>query len=435
MKLVADMSLCGRPWRPYRRIMPAALFLDFAAGRYAPGRFTDLVSFSRASSATCVDSAGTLQTVAIDATRIGHHVRDGSKWVNEGLLVESESRTNLITHSIDFSSWSTSAVTITSDQVGPDGVSNSASSLGSPNVSVNFVYKMLSVGDTTTYTFSTFIKKTVGASTFPGVGIEFFGVSDNVYAYVAIDTDAGTLRNRNLSRNAPDTTTIEDFGDWWRVSVTCTNNGTGNTTAKVYIFPAVNTDAGGAWTFETGSTVAFGAQLEVASTPSSYIPTAGSTVTRAGDVLTIPTAKLPYSATAMSWARDFLITYADTDSEQTLFDWRADANNRITLTLDTSSTKTGALTLSVVKGGVSVSISTTAELSPGVDVAAKIAWRVTASEINIALDGTAETAVANTAGVPDLSSADATFGGMVTIAMERGWAADIGDTGIAGATS
>ena len=72
---------------------------DFENSRhYVDGIETTLasaVTHTRASTATYTDSAGVLRTAAINEARIGHHVWNGSEWVNEGLLLESEARTNL----------------------------------------------------------------------------------------------------------------------------------------------------------------------------------------------------------------------------------------------------------------------------------------------------------------------------------------------------
>lgn len=130
-------------------------------------------------------------------------------------------------------------------------------------------------------------------------------------------------------------------------------------------------------------------------------------------------------------------TFADegTADQVLLYDRRVDANNRITLSLDTDSTKVGTLTLTMVNGGSSATISTTAELTPGVNDPFNVAIVCTSNEIGIALDGTAETRVSHSIGLPDLSGADATFGGMGTRAVVREWAADITDAGLAGATT
>jgi len=130
-----------------------------------------------------------------------------------------------------------------------------------------------------------------------------------------------------------------------------------------------------------------------------------------------------------------LETYADKDvaSQVTLLDWRADANNRITLTLDTDGAKTGTVTLTVVSGGTSWSVSQ-AGLSPGVNEPFNVALRVTDSDINIAVNGTAATAVATTS-IPNLSAVGIDPEGMGTRSLLRIGNGVLTDAELAGATS
>jgi hypothetical protein len=129
-------------------------------------------------------------------------------------------------------------------------------------------------------------------------------------------------------------------------------------------------------------------------------------------------------------------TFADlnTAGQVTLFDWRADANNRITITIDTDGAETGEVTLTMVSGGVSWVVAAD-YLSPGINVPFNIAWRVTDADINLAVGGTASTANTSVTSIPDLSSATAAFNGMGTRALFRAGVGDIGDTGIAEAST
>ena len=190
------------------------------------------------------------------------------------------------------------------------------------------------------------------------------------------------------------------------------------------------TPTAGSLTLTVSGTVT-NADLIVGSTLQSHIPTAGATATRAAETRPTKAAVLPAITTAVSGSHKLLLTYADTNTatQQTLFDWRADASNRITLTLDTAGANTGKVTLTVVDGGTSSSVTSTNQIAAGINVAANVAWRVTDDFINIALNGTAATQAANTATVPDLGSANAATGITGNDGLGLIWAEDIGDTG------
>jgi hypothetical protein len=274
------------------------LVFDFKKELYYKNRlkstFANAITHTRASTATYVDADGILQTAATNVPRIGHHVWNGSAWVNEGLLHESEARTNLVVNSQDFTLWTDHSGNLTqtaSGDTSPDGETNAyvVDDTGSGD---DHIYRDFSVAvNTTTYTYSLFAKKTVGHSHYMNMAIAFFG-GTIAYGQGTFDTNLGVFSA--TQGIVAGSARAEDVGNWWRISISVANNGTG-TSIQYRFFPAYNTD--GSTTRNnavTGSKVVFGAQLEAAPTPSSYIPTAGSAVTRAADVLTVPAANLPY---------------------------------------------------------------------------------------------------------------------------------------------
>lgn len=122
--------------------------------------------------------------------------------------------------------------------------------------------------DTASYTGSVYLLKTSGGTS-PTVQVQvqlFNGTT--VTRPIRIDTDAGTILSG--------TGNIADaHANWWRVDMTATNNASGNTEARLDVFPAVDAHGGsGVVPSTTGSCTAWGAQLELGATVTAYeVPT------------------------------------------------------------------------------------------------------------------------------------------------------------------
>ena len=222
-------------------------------------------NFSRASKATVINKDGLIEEVGSGQPRIDF--KDNTK----GALLLEPQRTNLITYSEDFSTWTTFRSSVTAnDIVSPDGSQNAEKIIQqSGQTSSGGVYQNLTLSNSTVYTYSVFLKS----------GGYDFGVI-RIYGgqYAWFDLYSGAIGSITGSGSS----SIEDFGNgWYRCSFTIT---TTSTTGQPHIYIA-NSDGSQALSGADGvkGIYAWGAQLEAGSYPTSYISTSGSAVTRLRD--------------------------------------------------------------------------------------------------------------------------------------------------------
>lgn len=216
--------------------------------------------------------------------RVGHHIYNGSAWVNEGVLHESEARTNLLPYSllVNGSGWTQDKATLTlGATTAPDGTSDASSLVENTVFTKHQCYSTgIVAGVTTTYSIwakaNTRSEIKVSFATAGQVGGAFFNLLTGVVGAV----DSGYSAS-----------IVEGANGWYLCSVTFTPS-----TVNTY-YPAVMLVASGIIYYTgdgTSGVYLWGAQIEEGSTPSSYIPTAGAAVTRAAETLTVPAANMPW---------------------------------------------------------------------------------------------------------------------------------------------
>jgi hypothetical protein len=225
---------------------------------------------SRNSIATRVNKSGLIEEVAIDVPRLDY--TDGACPV---LLTEPQS-TNLITYSEDFSEWlfSSSAVVDSNTVVSPDGTLN-ASKFSSESALTNINIKEIVALGSGNYTQSLYVKQGDFDSLrlrISGTDVGTSGQTLSIYDFSFI-----TEQITKVSGGTVDNTKVDVFGnEWYRISLSF--SATTITQQVIYCQPNGGGDIGGVYIW--------GAQLEELTYPTSYIPTAGSTVTRLADAVT-----------------------------------------------------------------------------------------------------------------------------------------------------
>ena len=254
----------------YPSIRPT-LDLNFAATKTLDRRIT----FTRDSLGTYIDELGVLKYASNNTPRFDHDPETGESL---GLLIE-ESRTNLVTYSEDFSKgdWveNGASESLASSVTAPDGTTGSVYELiESSATSGHFMYDSVSVSSNTNYTWSVWMKSNTRT-----YGYITEGNTQATTAFFNLST--GTLIS--ISGTGSVSATAQKYPNGW---VRCTMTfitGASQTSANVQFGP--HEDGSGFSYAGDGSSgiYVWGAQGEQGSFATSYIPTSGSTVTRADD--------------------------------------------------------------------------------------------------------------------------------------------------------
>jgi len=240
----------------------------------AASDFASMYTFTRASAATITDIDGMLSEVGVDVPRLVQYDGEGNAL---GLLIE-EQRTNLWTYSEDFTNavWTKLSGNITSAGVtAPDGAASSLVLNGDGANAIHAIEE--STGSYTAgdkLSISVFMKNSGGSGSFGFITIRTTNFS---LATLIVNLIDGTI----TSASGGDSYEVKGpiMNGWYRVSLTATAVNTG-TSRDINI--GVTTNPTNTTSSSSNSIYLFGAQLEEGS-PSSYIPTAGTQVTRAAD--------------------------------------------------------------------------------------------------------------------------------------------------------
>jgi len=237
-----------------------SLDLPFANNKTLNDRVsgTNLITFTRNSIGTYVDSAGVIQTAAIDTPRFDH---DPSTLESLGLLIE-ESRTNIMKDSgLTTQMVVNPGVTRTSGGfAAPDG-STDASRVDLPEVAednkvIIITEQFAGLQTATDYTASVYLKGVNGGEV---VYLTFESVTPQSFVVANLTTE------------------------WQRFDILGTT-----LTGGLFFNVGVDTRTGTGQSYQPEqSFYVWGAQVELGAFPTSYIPTEAATVTRAEDIAVI----------------------------------------------------------------------------------------------------------------------------------------------------
>ena len=256
-----------------------ALDLNFARQK----RLDPRVTFTRGSTATYVGSDGLIKTAASGEARFDHDPETGESL---GLLVE-ESRTNLLIHSEEFdnAAWIKLGTTVSANTTTAPNGTATADKLVSNNATNRFcAYRYLTMTANSVQTLSCYGKSAGWNFMTLVVGKQGSPYTRDSYT---INLNDGTVNKGPWTSNSVLFTAVTKeklANGWWKLSVSVKVDAS-STDLHVEIGASPTNQYNNGMTGDgTSGIYIWGAQLEAASFPTSYIPTTTVTVTRSADV-------------------------------------------------------------------------------------------------------------------------------------------------------
>lgn len=287
--------------------------------------FSNIITFTRASSATFVGSNGLIQTATTNIPRFDY---DPITLAAKGLLIE-EQRTNLLTYSEDFSNsaWVKAFSTLSNNTaISPDGTTTAEKSIVNNGITLGVSsgaglrQDWTKAASPITYTQSLFAKAAEFNSIF--LFLSNLGASSGVYGIFNLATGTAGATASFGSGFSGLSTRIENYGNgWYRCILTVTSDS--STGMRNSYFPAdtVATTGNG-----TSGVLVWGAQLEAGSFATSYIPTVASQVTRSADVASVNTLSPWYNASEGTLYAEYTPYAVTSDSRFASIDANTTAN-------------------------------------------------------------------------------------------------------------
>lgn len=231
-------------------------------------------TFTRASTGTRIAPTGLIEEVPSGDSRLDYDLLNG-KVVNCPHYLLEPARTNLFFYSEDFSNsyWTKSGASVSSDVItSPDGSLNADKIVEDTSTSSHNVFRNSSTVTLASHTFSCFVK-TNGRN----IKLDFFGGNNNAIfnltSGIVISTNGTGL-----------TAKIEKLlNGWYRCSITQVQTAT---TIYPNILCVDNSNNSIYQGDGTSGVYIWGAQIELGSYSTSYIPTTTTTITRAAETAT-----------------------------------------------------------------------------------------------------------------------------------------------------